>query len=102
MGIVFGKPENYKKAVSASAVRRIANEEINRRRPKNNTRRNRHNRRNKPKEEEEEEEEEEEMPEEFKDAMREAGLDPDDSADVKEFLKSLNQAGGRKKRGRRT
>ena len=42
--------------------------------------------------------EEDEMPEEFKDAMREAGLDPDDPADVKEFLKSLNPGGGRRKR----
>jgi hypothetical protein len=92
MGIVFGKPENYRK-ISASAVRRIANEEINAK-ERRSTRRN--NRRNNKKEEEEEE-----MPEEFKDAMRDAGLDPEDSADVKEFLKSLNQDGGKRKRRQR-
>jgi len=100
MGIVWGKPESYNKSkgVSASAVRRIANEEFNAR---SKTRRNKPNRSNRSnnrrKEEKEEEKEEEEMPEEFKDAMRDAGLDPDDSADVKEFLKSLNQDGGKRR-----
>ena len=94
MGIVLGKPENYGK-LSASAVRRIANEEISAKKKRNT--RNKPNTRNKrPKPEKEEEEEE--MPDEFKDAMREAGLDPDDPKDVKEFLKSLNQDGGRRKR----
>ncbi len=90
MGIVLGKPENYKK-ISASAVRRIANEEIERK--TRNTRRN--NRRKNKKEEEEE------MPEEFKDAMREAELDPEDSDDVKKFMSMLNQDGGKRKRRQR-
>jgi hypothetical protein len=93
MGIVLGKPENYRK-ISASAVRRIANEEINAK-ERRSTRRN--NRRNNKKVEEEEEE----MPEEFKDAMREAELDPDDSDDVKKFMKMLNQDGGKRKRRQR-
>jgi hypothetical protein len=92
MGIVLGKPENYKK-ISASAVRRIANEEIERK--TRNTRRN--NRRNNKKEEEEEEE----MPDEFKEAMEEAGLDPEDSDDVKKFMSMLNQDGGKRKRRQR-
>lgn len=94
MGIVYGKPANYKKAVSASAVRRIVNDEM---RARTTTRKNKPNRR---REEEPEEEPEEEMPDEFKDAMREADLDPDDPADVEKFLKSLNQNGGRKRRAK--
>jgi hypothetical protein len=90
MGIVLGKPANYKKAVSASAVRRIVNDEM---RARTTTRKNKPNRRR-------EEEPEEEMPDEFKDAMREADLDPDDPADVKKFLNSLNQNGGRKRRAK--
>jgi hypothetical protein len=88
MGIVLGKPENYRK-ISTSAVRRIANEEINAN-ERRSTRRN--NRRNNKKKEEEE------MPEEFKAAMREAELDPEDSDDVKKFMNMLNQDGGRRKR----
>ena len=90
MGIVLGKPENYRK-ISASVVRRIANEEIARK--NRNTRRN-NRRKNK-------EEEEEEMPDEFKDAMREAGLDPEDPDDVKKFMNMLNQDGGKRKRRQR-
>jgi len=94
MGIVFGKPER-KEGVSVSAVRRIVNKEINarnttRRKP-NTTKANNSNAADDSKEE---------MPEEFKDAMREAGLDPDDSGDIKQFLNSLNQAGGRKRRAK--
>jgi hypothetical protein len=99
MGIVLGKPENYKRGVTASAVRRIANEEYSALK-KRNTRRNspntRRNTRNK-----EVEEDPDEMPEDVKDAMREMGLDPTDPKDVEEFIEKMQMGGKRKRRPRR-
>jgi hypothetical protein len=93
MGIVLGKPANYKKGVTASAVRRIANEEYSALK-KRNTRRN--NRRKEP------EEDLNDMPEDIKDAMREMGLDPADPADIQEFMEKIQAGGKRTRRRRRT
>ena len=97
MGIVFGKPENHNK--SKGVVRRNVNTRRNNKptRSKKSTNNNNRKEPNRKEEEEEKEEEKEEMPEEFKAAMEEAGLDPDDSADVEKFLKSLNQDGGKRR-----
>jgi hypothetical protein len=95
MGIVLGKPTNYKRGVTASAVRRIANEEYSARR-KRNTRRNSSNTRRK-----EVEEDPDDMPEDIKDAMHEMGLDPADPKDVEEFMEKIQAGGKRKRRPRR-
>jgi len=95
MGIVLGKPENYKRGVTASAVRRIANEEYSALK-KRNTRRNSPNtRRKEPKEDPEE------IPEEVQEAMREMGLDPEDPNDLQEFMEKIQAGGKRKRRPRR-
>jgi hypothetical protein len=93
MGIVLGKPANYKKGVTASAVRRIANEEYR-------VLRNRNTKRNNRRKEPEPEEDPDEMPDEIKDAMREMGLDPTDPADIQDFMEKI-QAGGTRSRRRR-
>jgi hypothetical protein len=96
MGIVLGKPANYKRGVTASAVRRIANEEYR-------VMRNRNTRRNSPNTRRKEVEEDlDDMPEDIKDAMREMGLDPADPADIQEFMEKIQAGGKRTRRRRRT
>ena len=101
MGIVLGKPTNYKRGITASAVRRIANEEYSAKRkrntPKRNTRRtntarsNNENPRNSS--------EMDDIPDDIKDMMKEMGLDPEDPADIEEFIEKT-QGGGRRKKHR--
>lgn len=94
MGIVWGKPENYKKTGSSSAVRRNVNKESPRK--KSSTRRN-NNRPNR----EEEEEEAEDMPPEIIEAMKEAGFDPKDPKEFDAFIESLQSGGKRRVKHKR-
>jgi hypothetical protein len=97
MGIVLGKPANYKRGVTASAVRRIANEEYSALK-KRNTRRNTPKRNTRK---EEVEEDPDDMPDDIKDAMREMGLDPTDPKDMEEFMEKIQVGGTRSRRRRR-
>ena len=111
MGIVFAKPKGYGRVTTESAVRRIVNKEVRNRlatRNRNRTRNRRNrssstrSRRYQPEEEDEDEEEfnsnTEELPREVKDAMREAGLDPNDPDDLQRFIDSMGQQGGKRRR----
>lgn len=97
MGIVWGKPENYRKTGSSSAVRRNVNKESPRK--KSSTRRN--NNRPNREEEEEEEEEAEDMPPEIIEAMKEAGFDPKDPKEFDAFIESLQSGGKRRVKHKR-
>jgi hypothetical protein len=94
MGIVWGKPENYRKTGSSSSVRRNVNKESPRK--KSSTRRN-NNRLNR----EEEEEEAEDMPPEIIEAMKEAGFDPKDPKEFDAFIESLQSGGKRRVKHKR-
>jgi hypothetical protein len=95
MGIVWGKPENYRKTGSSSAVRRNVNKESPRK--KSSTRRNN----NRPNREEEEEEEAEDMPPEIIEAMKEAGFDPKDPKEFDAFIESIQSGGKRRVKHKR-
>ena len=109
---MFAKPKGYGRVTTESAVRRIVNKEVRNRlattrRNRNSSRRNRsssrRSRRYEPEENDDDDEEEfnsniEELPREVKDAMREAGLDPNDPDDLQRFIDSMGQQGGKRRR----